>query len=193
MPTALATKLPTTTYRTAATTYRVVQTGDSISAMSYGYAAPGGVSTSGDKWLDLEYGRNAYTAGMAARASTASLWPLLWARSRPGGFVVVQDNALGVSDYGWQMLMRKIVNETPADRWLFGVLPGYLATVDAALAADCRRRAEIMVQEFQRRVRRLFVFLPQYMLENPSQFADGQHPNATAQTWIQARILEKTG
>jgi hypothetical protein len=154
---------------------------------------PGEVVNSSGRWLDLEHGRNAYTAGMAGRASTASIWPLLLARSMPGGWVVIQDNALGVSDFGWRALMRRIVDALPNDRCLLGVPPGYRADANATYAADAARRATIMGQEFQRQPCRAFVFLNTYLRANPQRFPDGQHPDSTAQLWIRSRIAAWVG
>jgi hypothetical protein len=56
----------------AAATYRVTGTGDSILGLAYGVPAPGGTVTTTGRWLNLEYGRNAFTAGMSGSASTAS-------------------------------------------------------------------------------------------------------------------------
>ena len=46
--------------------------------------AAGGTVTSSGRWLTLEYGRNAYTVGMAGTASTASAALLAIARSQSG-------------------------------------------------------------------------------------------------------------
>ena len=62
--------------------------------------APGDLVTSNGRWLWLEYGRNAYTVGMAGTASTATAAMLAISRSQPGGSIIIQDNALGVSDCG---------------------------------------------------------------------------------------------
>lgn len=177
----------------ATTTYRVVGTGDSIVAMSFGFGGPGGRIVTADRWLDLEHGRNAYTVGMAGRASTASIWPLLLSRSQAGGWIIIQDNALGVSDYGWQALMSRISAETPADRCLLAVLPGYRADVNATLAADTARRATIMGQTLMSHSCRAFVYLNRYLRDNPARFPDGQHPDATAQAWIRGQINSIVG
>ena len=115
--------------------FRVVGTGDSILVLAYGVPLPGGVVNSSTWWIDVECGRDAYTAGMSGRASIASIWPLVLSRSVPGGWIIIQDNALGVSDFGWRSLMRRIVDETPNDRCLLGVLPVFRSDVNVVNAA----------------------------------------------------------
>jgi hypothetical protein len=130
--------------------------------------------------LNLEYGRNAYTAGMSGSASTASAAMLAIARSQPNGWIVIQDNALGVSDYGWRALMRRIVDVAPDDRCLVGVLPAFRAEVHAVYAAQARARASIMAAEFKRQPCRRFVSMAAIMQQFPTDFADGQHPSSAA-------------
>lgn len=179
------------------TTWRVVGTGDSILGMSFGLPSPGprAILTT-DRWLDFEYGRNAYELGLAKRNTTWGTATLALKRSKVGGWVILQDNSLGPSEYGWKMMIRNFVSLWPPDRRLIAVLPGYVASVSPSLADTIARRAAIMGQEIMRfkavgvpyvPVRR-FIYLNQYMIDNPSQFPDGQHPDATAQAWIRDQI-----
>jgi hypothetical protein len=177
---ALSSLLAVSAATQAATTYRVTGTGDSILGLAYGVPAPGGTVTSSGRWLTLEYGRNAYTVGMAGTASTASAALLAIARSQSGGSIIVQDNALGVSDYGWRALMRRIVDTAPDDRCLIGVLPAYRADIHAVYAAQLRARASIMAEEFRRQPCRRFVYMASIMQQFPGDFADGQHPRTEA-------------
>lgn len=170
-------------------TFRTVGTGDSILGLAYGVPAPGGWLTSSTRQLNLEYGRNAYTAGMMGASSTASAAMAAISHSQPNGFVVIQDNALGVSDYGWRDLMRRIVDATPDDRCLVGVLPAFRADVNATYATQTRARAVIMATEFKRQPCRRFVYLEAIMRQFPGDFTDGQHPRtAAAQRAIRAAV-----
>lgn len=182
----IVTSMPVTA---AAVTYPVVGSGDSILGMSLQIPAPGGAYMQNGYWIDVEYGRNAYQVGMAGRATTAAVVKLAIERSQPGGWIVVQDNALGTTDWEWRKLMTWIVDNTPADRCLLGVLPGFRADVNAQHAADVARRATIMGQVFMTHPCRAFVYLNSYLQQNPGQFPDGQHPDARAQTWIRGQVL----
>lgn len=108
----------------AADTFRVVGTGDSILAMvsSIDIVAPGGAKSTADTWINVEYGRQPYVAGMIGH-STSSIWPLVLSRSQPGGFIIVQDNGLGTSPDNWRRLIQRIVDETPNDRTLVFIQP----------------------------------------------------------------------
>lgn len=164
-------------------TYLVTGTGDSIMAMAYGFDNPAVVGTilrTDYRWLQFEYGRQAYTVGLAHWASTQAVALLAIERSRPGGYVVIQDNGLGVSEWGWRQLMKQIVAAMPSNRTLIGVLPSYRATVNASVAAVSRKRAVIMAEEFQKYPRRRFVYMAGIMASFPNDFLDGQHPQTEA-------------
>jgi hypothetical protein len=176
----------------APVTFRVVGTGDSILAMAYGVPAPGGVTIPRPgTWVQVEYGRNAYTAGMlgTAGSSTKSIALLAISRSQSGGWIIVQDNGLGVSDTAWRTLMRDIVAAAPDDRCLVGVLPAYRADVDPGRAAMMRARAVVMAEEFMRHPCRRFVYMAQIIARFPDDFLDGQHPRtAAAQAAIRTAV-----
>lgn len=176
--------------------YRIAHTGDSISAMAYGFAAPGGVVNDGEVWRNLEYGRNCVEPGMGLPNASGSTWDFARAatgRVRPGGFVVVQDNGFGCTDEQWEMMLRAVEYAACPDIWLVGVLPGFIASVDAALSAQAAARATVMGQVFMTHPLRRFVYLNTYMAANPSYFPDGQHPTAyTAQAWIRSAITSAT-
>lgn len=174
-------------------TYRVVGTGDSILAMAWGLPSPGSIYTTADRWLDFEYGRAPYTPGLAGRASTAGIWPDILERSEPDGWVIVQDNSLGPTDEEWAALMQTIRDELPADRNLVVVLPAFLASVNATISETIATRATIMFDILGTHPHANFVDLPTYMAANPSQFPDGQHPDATAQAWIRGEVEALTG
>jgi hypothetical protein len=175
--------------------FRVVATFDSIGSQSFGIPAPGKTIITGDRWFNTEYGRNAYTKGMRNHASHASLWPLLRDRVLPGGWIVFQDNALGVSDAGYAMLLDRIIKEAPKTARLLGVIPSYLTkaenwkTGNDINAADSDRRGKMLAQAFMTHPSRAFVYLGKYMHEHPEQFPDGQHPDLTARRWIKSQIM----
>lgn len=170
-------------------TYPVVGTGDSILAMAYGVAWPAGVISRGGAWVNVEYGRNAYSAGQAGASSTRSVALLAIERSQPGGWIIVQDNALGVSDWAWRELMREIVVKTPDDRCLLGVLPAFRADVNPIYAAQTRARAVVMGEEFKKQPCRRFVYMASIMNQYPDDFTDGQHPmTADAQRAIRGAV-----
>jgi hypothetical protein len=161
---------------------------------------PGRAVLTADRWIDVEFGRNAYTAGMAGRASTASIWPLVVARSQPGGWVLIQDNGVGVSDDAWRSLWRRIAHELPADRCIIAVLPGFRADINPWLSDELARKARILGEELRSLNAdgswvvpcRRFVYLNAYMREFPEQFPDGQHPDPTAQAWIRHEVFKWT-
>src|SRR5262245_54899241 len=126
---------------------------------------------------------------MMGAASTASSAMAAISRSQPNGWIVIQDNALGVSDYGWRALMRRIVDVTPDDRCLIGVLPAFRAEVHAVYAAQTRARASIMAEEFKRQPCRRFVYMAAIMRQFPNDCTDGHHPtSAPAKREIRAAI-----
>lgn len=177
--------------------WRVTHTGDSISAMAFGFVnGPGGVIIQGDTYRNLEHGRSAYVAGMGIPVGSGSTWQIAKlniSRTSPGGWAVIQDNSIDArSDWEWSKLMTDIVALTPDDVCLLGVFPSYRADINPELSARAARRATIMSQAFQQHPCRRFVFLNTYMAQNPSQFPDGQHPDATAQTWIRGQIIGST-
>ena len=178
-------------------TYRVVHTGDSISAMAWGIPSSpvaGKQWTSGtEEWRNLEYGRNAYTVGQEGWASTASIWPLVLSRSEPGGFIIVQDNGADVSDSGWLSLMTKIRDETPHDRTLIVVLPGYRSDINPGVAEMMVHRARVMKEVFASHPSVVFIHLDNYLRRNPGNFPDGQHPNAIAANWLRDQLDSWTG
>lgn len=177
--------------------YRVTHTGDSISAQAFGQiGGPGIVIVGGDTYRNLNHGRGAYTNGMPMPHSNGSTWSIAKlniSRTLPGGFVVIQDNSIdAASDWEWTKLLTDIEALVPDDVWLVGVLPGYRADVNATHAATTARRATIMGQVFMTHPLRRFVFLNNYMTQNPGQFPDGQHPDVTARTWIRGQIIGAT-
>ena len=166
----------------AAPTFYVTGTGDSILAMAYQVPAPGGVITRNGAWVNVEHGRNAYAAGMlgADGSSTKAIAMLAIERSQPRGWIIVQDNALGVSDWAWRQLMLDIVAATPDDRCLLGVLPAFRADVNPTYAAQTRARAIVMADIFKTHPCRRFVYMADIIAKHPGDFIDGQHPRTAA-------------
>lgn len=189
--------IPQNTEASAMITYRIVHTGDSISAMAWGIPSTPIAGrqwvTGTEEWRNLEYGRNGYTEGREGWASTASIWPHIRDRSRPGGFIVIQDNAIEVTDASWRILMEKIRDETPSDRTLIIVLPGLRWDKNAEASRIIAGRAKIMREVFATHPSVVFIHLDQYLRRNPGNFPDGQHPNPVAAAWLRAEITKWTG
>ena len=188
---------PQITEASTMATYRVVHTGDSISALAWGIPSTpvaGAAWVSGtEEWRNLEYGRDAYTVGLEGWASTNSIWPLIRDRSEPGGFIVVQDNGLSTTDTQWRTLMERIRNETPSDRTLIVVLPGYRWDKNSTHYQTLVTRAKIMKEVLGQHPSVVFIHLDQYMRRNPNNFPDGQHPNTAGAAWLRAQIDAWTG
>jgi len=178
---------------TEVATYRVVGTGDSILAMSWGFGSPGGVILNAERWLDFEHGRGPFNKGLGNRYSTAEIWTDLVARSEPDGWAVFQDNSLGPTDDEWAQFMVTVRDQLPTNRNLVAVIPGFLASVSASTSATIATRAAALVSVLGGHPRVNFVDLASYMNANPGQFVDGQHPDATAGAWIKAQIEGLTG
>jgi hypothetical protein len=181
------------------TTYRIVHSGDSISALAWGISSsPNGGRhwAEGDEFRSLEYGRDALTEGLGGWGSTKYMWEApnigLRDRSQPGGWIIIQDNGNGVSDADWRALMIQIRDETPNDRTLIIVLPGYRSDINPTLAANMAAKARIMKEVFATELV-VFIHLDQYLRRNPAYFPDGQHPNATAQAWLRNQVEAWTG
>lgn len=171
----------------SAATFRVVGTGDSIlHLVRPSIGAP-------DRWFDTEQGRDAYTPGNMGRASTLTIWPTVLRSSQPGGWVIIQDNGMHVTESRWRDLMRLIVTQLPDNRCLLGVFPVYLARFDQALSTDAARKATIMAQEFSRQPCHSFVYWNSAVLANSNLVYDGQHPNTYGIQWLAARINRIVG
>lgn len=174
------------------TTYRVVGTGDSILAMTFGVPSPGSAAIidGTERWLDLEYGRNAYTNGLANRASTNSIWPLVRDRSQTGGWIIIMDNALGVSITGWKTLVDKIRAEAPPDRGLIGITPIFHPRWDPTgtntnLAAT---NAAQLIKSFSQHPTSVLIRWDQAVQANPSFVYDGQHPTLAGKQWLRDEL-----
>jgi hypothetical protein len=163
----------------------VVGTGDSILALSVTQL------TSTDRWWDLEQGRQVDIPGNQGRATTAEMIPVLVAKSRPGGWVVVQDNAAQTTLTRWREVLRQYVTAVPDDRCLLGVLPVYDAAVDPVAAQNAQAAANIMVQEFTAQPCREFIRWNQAVQAYPWFTYDGQHPSADGVAWL-ARTIDNT-
>ena len=170
---------------TTTTTYRVVGTGDSILALSRPHL------TSADRWLDLEQGRQVDIVGNQGRATTADMLPILLARSRPGGWIIVQDNAAQTTMTRWADMLRTYVDTIPDDRCILGVLPVYDAAVDPVAAANAQAAANIMVRELAGQPCRQFIRWNQAVQANPALTYDGQHPSVDGVAWL-ARAIDET-
>ena len=168
-----------------ATTWRVVGTGDSILALSRTQL------TSADRWLDLEQGRQVDIPGNQQRATTAEMLPRLLARSRPGGWVIVQDNAAQTTMTRWAEMLRTYTATIPDDRCILGVLPVYDATVDPVAAANAQTAANIMVRELAAQPCHQFIRWNQAVQADPTLTYDGQHPSPAGITWL-AKAIDQT-
>jgi hypothetical protein len=168
--------------------YQVVGTGDSILAKVLKVRSAGGWILTADRWIDLEYGRAPYVAGLQERASTASLWPLLLGRSQPDGWIIIQDNSLGASDYGWEALMGRIVDETPDDRCLLFIPPVFHPAWRPDLTALMQQRTLILLREAVRQPCRAIIPWDRTVLADASMVTDGQHPSLRGQIWLTRAI-----
>ena len=175
-------------------TYRVVGTGDSILSMTLGFAPPGGVChTEEQTWVDTEYGRNPYTAGMAGRASTASIWPLVLDRSRYGGWIIIQDNGVGCPDSLWERLIQQIVDETPDDRCLMFIPPVFHPDWNATHAAHAAARAAVMVAIATEQPVRSTIPWHVAVSNDATLVTDGQHPSTSGKIWLRRHIERFVG
>ena len=164
---------------------RVVGTGDSILALSAGQLV------SADRWWDLEQGRQVDIRGNMGRYTTAEMLPILFAKSRPGGWVVVQDNAAQTTLTRWREMLRQYVATIPDDRCLLGVLPVFDAAVDPVAASFAQSAANVMVQEFNVQPCHEYIRWNQAVQANPALTYDGQHPSAAGVAWL-ARTIDDT-
>lgn len=175
------------------TTWRIVGSGDSILAMTLGKPAPGGALLTSQAWINTEHGRNAWTAGMANQASLASIWPLVLARSQRNGFIVIQDNGLGVSDSAWTILLQRIVDETPDDRTLVFILPCFHWLWNAQYHNQTTVRRRIMSNIATQHRRRVVIDWSKAVLGDRTMVYDGQHPSARGRIWLQRALRGYTG
>jgi hypothetical protein len=202
-------------------TFPVVGTGDSILGVALDLAAPAGTILTDAAWINVEYGRQPYVAGMNGQASTASIWPLVLSRSQPGGWIIIQDNGLGTSQTAWRTLIQRIVDDTPNDRCLLFVPPvfhwwfnaqhhyattGYAEalrdiTVEAGRGGQCYytvpwRTAVLgdMTLVCDADVPPVRGLAMPADVENhlPSR-CDGQHPSRRGATWLRRAIETQTG
>lgn len=174
-------------------TWRVVGTGDSILGMTLNRPSPGGALLTGDYWIDTEYGRNAYTYGLRRSHSHESIWDLVASRSQPGGFLIIQDNGLGVSDYAWRVLLERIVRDTPSDRTIIFILPVFHWLWRADLHNETTVRRRIMLEVAATRPRRQIIDWSKAVLGDKTMVTDGQHPSARGKIWLQRAIKCYTG
>ncbi len=217
----LAATLAATDNTAHAATWPVVGTGDSILGVALDIEAPGGAILTDRAWINIEYGRQPYTAGMSGQASTASIWPLVLARSQPGGWIIIQDNGLGTSQTAWRALLERIVDETPNDRCLLVVPPVFhwwfnaqyhydttayaqtLAevTVAAGRGGQCYRTVpwrtavladRSLVCDSEAPPVRGLALAPDVENHLPSR-CDGQHPSRRGQLWLRRAVESYVG
>jgi hypothetical protein len=172
----------------AATQYRVVGTGDSILFLAAReIAGPG-------RWFDLEQGRQAYIAGNMGRGSTASIWPTILRASKPGGWIVVQDNGAQVSDADWRTLMRGIVYDVNrTGRCLALVLPVFHPNWSQSAHTDSVHKRDIMLQEGGRANCRGWVNWHAAVMNDPGLVYDGQHPSVRGRAWLGRALTNVVG
>jgi hypothetical protein len=174
-------------------TWRVVGTGDSILGMALGRPSPGGALLTDDYWIHAEYGRNAYTAGLLNSHSHESIYDLVLARSQPRGFIIVEDNGLGVTDHGWRVLLERIVRDTPTDRKIIFILPVFHWLWRADLHNETTIRRRIMLEVAATRQNRQIIDWSKAVLGDRTMVTDGQHPSARGKIWLQRAIRCYTG
>jgi hypothetical protein len=210
------------TSEAATTTYRIVGTGDSILALATNIdiLPPGGAVLTADTWINVEYGRQPYVAGMIGH-STSSIWPLVLSRSQPGGYIIIQDNGLGTSYDGWRNLMQRIVDETPNDRTLVFIPPVFHWWFNPKYHNDTTRYAEIMGEVAytagqQGQPYRIIPWrtaalndmslvcdsaappvrgaaMPPDVENHQPSRCDGQHPSQRGQLWLARALINITG
>lgn len=173
----------------AADLYRVAGTGDSILHL----VRATGALTAPDRLIDTEQGRDPVTPGNQGRLSTTQAYAAALNRSEPGGYIVLQDNGANATEAQWALMLRNIVNTTPADRTIVAVLPAYnddWSTVNAARAA---RLANIMVREIKLHERVIWIRWNQAVNANPALVYDGYHPTPLGCAWLAAHINAAVG
>jgi hypothetical protein len=174
-------------------TWRVVGSGDSILGMTLGRPAPGTAALTDDYWIDVEYGRNAYTAGLGGRASHESIWDLVLSRSQPGGFIIIQDNGLGVSDGAWEILVERIVRTTPDDRTVVFILPVFHWMWSREYHIETTVRRNIMKSIAVQQPKRCVIDWSKAVLGDRTMVYDGQHPSARGKIWLRRALKACTG
>lgn len=169
----------------AADTFRVVGTGDSILHRLEDQLQ------STDRWWDLEPGRELDLPGAAGRASYMDIWPEVIARSRPGGYVVFEDDGT-LHDPNpterWTEFMQYLVDSTPDDRCLVGVLTYFDPAVHEGNHVLVERHRDIMRSVFEQQPCVAFVAWDEAVVAHPEYLADGQHPSEAGQLFLASRI-----
>jgi hypothetical protein len=109
-------------------------------------------------------------------------------RSRRGGWVIIQDNALGVSEYAWRYLLDQIVTELPDDRCLAAVLPVFHPDWSTGYYELVKRMAAIMIEEVSQQPCYQLIWWNTAVLADPTLVYDGQHPSAKGVRWLASWI-----
>ena len=170
--------------------YAVAVTGDSILQLGEDLLQRDG------RLVDVESGRQPYEWGLERGDST---WTAIHRLARvvtPGGYLVVEDNGVGVADVDWRALLERAVELLPDDRTLVLVLPVYRREVSEALYLATARRANIMVEVAQAHPEQPveFVRWNQQVLgvngaaPRPELVYDGQHPTVDGSIWLAQQI-----
>lgn len=177
--------LSPTTPVNAVDTFRVVITGDSIFDDAHqALSAP-------DRWIDTERGRDPNVLGQQGRYSTRSILPELVARSRPDGWIVIQDNGARSTNPEWRQLMIDVVTDVPDDRCLAGVFPVYWPV--GAVGTNTSYESQlikmiIMIEEFAHQPCHAYIGWHVAVTRNPLLLSDNQHPSASGIAWLASAV-----
>jgi hypothetical protein len=144
---------------------------------------------SNDRWIDVEAGRQVDIPGTSGRYTTAQIRPILVAKSRPGGWIIIEDDAAQVTPERWRQMLQAYVKYTPDDRCLLGVLPYTSPGADPVRYADSQVKALIMRQELMGQPCRQVVRWDVAAANHPTFLADGLHPTPSGSAWL-ARAID---
>lgn len=170
-------------------TYRVVGASDSI----LDRLTQAGLLQSTDRWIDTEPGREIFNPGVQGRASYMDIWPEVIERSRPGGYVIFEDDGTRATDEEWTTFMHYLVDSTPDDRCLVGVLTYFDPDVHMGNHLVVKRHRNLMWSIFQEHRCAIFINWDQAAVTYPQYLADGQHPSPAGQIFIASRIDQAVG
>lgn len=171
------------------TTFRVVGASDSI----LDRLTDAGLLQSVDRWIDTEPGREIFNPGNEGRASYMEIWPEVIARSRPGGYVIFEDDGTRATDEEWTTFMHYLVDSTPDDRCLVGILTYFDPDVHPGNHLVVKRHRNIMREIFMTHRCSVLINWDQAVVTYPQYLADGQHPSPAGQIFLASRIDQAVG
>lgn len=165
-------------------TFRVVGTGDSI--LSRVHVA--GMLDSADRWFNTEPGREVYNPGVRGESSHIDMWDDVVARSRPGGYVIFQDDGTRATPDEWAVFVQWIVDTLPDDRCLIGIPPYYDPAIHPGNGEYTAVSRQVMADTFAQQPCHVMIDWPATAAAHPEFLEDGVHPNAAGQEWLAAAI-----